>query len=223
VAQSWEEMLVTLMQVMGRDPTDELASTEELRKAKRRVGETRETRLKWALKFANTKLSEMTPGDWFNTQLELSAFRTPVISSLQTKTQVPVTDKAGFFPNPKQIKEIHEQFNRLLANYSKTRSMTHPFEGRVSFSVAEGAEGKTAFSFVVNDYVADCLIKLMQLTGDFADLVRICPKEKHGCGEWFLASRSDKIFCTTTCVSNSTSHARRARLKAKNVAKRRTA
>jgi hypothetical protein len=223
--QTPEEMLLVLMNAMGKGPTDKLTTAEELKKAAKRVGEKKESRLKWALKFANTDLASMTPGDWFNCQLELTAFRTPVIPSfLRSNEQFPVTPLGGFFPDFKQIREIHDEFNRLLDNYVSTGHMTVAFEGKASFSVAEDAEGNRVFTFTVHDYAIDCLIKLMQLAGDFADLVRICPEKKHVARNWFLATRSDNVFCSKTCVSNSTSRARRARLKkAKTLQKRRTA
>jgi hypothetical protein len=212
------------MNFMGKGPTEKLTTAEELKKASKRVGETKKRRLEWALNFANTELSSMTPGDWFNTQLELTAFRTPAVPALlEPKDQFPVTSLSGVFPDFAEIGNIHKQFNRLLNNLRLNGTMTLPFEGKASFSVDKNSEGKRVFAFVVHDYAADCLIKLMQLAGDFGDLVRICPQDKHGCGEWFLATRSDNIFCTKTCVSNSTSHARRARLRDKASKKRRTA
>ena len=217
--QTLNEMLLVLTNAMGKGPGEKSTSAEELTKARRRVGEKKESRLKWALQFANTDLASMTPGDWFNAQLELTAFRTPVVTFLPPKEKVPVTSRAGFFPELTEIRVIHDEFNRLLKDYVSTGRMTVPFEGKASFSVAKDAEGERVFTFAVHDYAKDCLIKLMQLTGDFADLVRICPEKKHGCGEWFLASRVDNIFCSKTCVSRSTSRTRRARLSAKRRAR----
>jgi hypothetical protein len=213
---SIDRRILALMVDLAGPGRDKLTTIDQLRTtASQRLG-TPEKRMRWALEFANKPLAKLTPGDWLNVQLELAVFRTPWVvgktPQLSGETAVPVTNRSGIFPEIQQVVAVHKHFNERLQQYARIGGMNFQIPGETLFQVGRGEEGKRTFDFSVQDYVADCVIKLMKLTADFGNLVRICPKDKHGCGLWFLATRTDKVFCNKTCVSRATSRERRARL-----------
>jgi len=63
----------------------------------------------------------------------------------------------------------------------------------------------------IEDKMEGALFRLAELLDVFGELVHRCPEERGGCGRVFLASRTDRVFCSQQCLSRSTTKAWRAK------------
>lgn len=217
--QTIDEQILTLFRIM-EGPAAQTTTIAQIRKAAEEIGRRPEDRLRWALTFVNQELDSFSSANWLDVTLKLAAFRVNpfrLFGMAVSGENLPVG--AGvFFPSREQIGQIHAGFNRLFDEYVSAGQTIFEYrlpagKHTVDFALSHVQEGKSVFSIRVEDYAADCIIKLMRLMEDFAHLIRTCPPKKHGCGRVFLATRIDNIYCSSACVNRSTTRERRARMR----------
>jgi hypothetical protein len=215
MVQTPEQMLLEVWKIPRR--VDSAAVTvDQICRAANQMGDTAEKKLRWALGFAAQDLTELTAGDWVNLKLQLAAFSTPIRRVLQETAvteQLPVDSNA--FPTKKEVEKIHNTFDTLLQTFQSEHSVSFAYQGKISFNLLQGRDGKYSLGYGVSDYVVRCMIALARLLGELGERVQTCPAKKDGCGKRFVASRTDQQYCSTTCVSRATTRRRRALLQKK--------
>jgi hypothetical protein len=212
-----EQIAFALMQAFGMRG-DAVASVEQVRRAAHRMGMSREAKVKWAIGFAGTDLTTITGADWVNFQLQLAAFTTPIVKIMKyAKDSEKLPLSRGSFPSKDEIERVHAQFNSLLNSFEGYGEISFEYGGetpiKTSVYLWQAEDGTYSISYEARDFVVKAMIVLTQLLADHGQRVRTCPEERHGCGKRFLTSRSDQIYCSTTCVSRATTRNRRERLR----------
>jgi hypothetical protein len=219
--QTPDQMILAIMQVM-EGPAAETATLTQIRECAKEMALRAEDPLRWAIEFAAQNLATFSAAAWLDVTLKLAAFRTNVFllfGNTDGKEIMPVGGK-GFFPSREEIREVHRAFNDVLSRYASDTSIEFQPASSIDFQPAKAPvfqlcrreDGNWTFNIRAADFVTDCKIKFMRLVGDFANLIRVCHRERHGCGKRFLATRLDKIYCSTVCANRAATRGRRARL-----------
>jgi hypothetical protein len=214
MVQTWEQMCFELMKI-SRSRGGGSVTAEEIKKAGEKVAKTRDQKLAWALRFADLDLQKLTAGDWVNVCLEAATFHGHLLrisSQVKGTERLPLYSPA--FPSKEDIERIHQAFNHLLKICKSPSSVLTEIDCKVTFEFSND-QGTYSFSRSIPKYVDACKVEFMELLAEYSEIVRICPKEKGGCGRWFLASRVDREYCCTRCTTNAMSRRLRARQKAR--------
>jgi len=184
---------------------------QEFQRAELRIGTSSEDRLRWVLDFAERDLGTLSAGDWMNLQVEFQLFQVPegYVRFLA------FARKAGLKPvlmPRKWIERTHKCLSQMLAALKSRETLSYTFQ--TSFRLSRGTKEGFHFSFSMpgSGLSAQYLVTVMMLIEEQGDKVRRCPEDRHGCGRWFLASRTDAIYCSATCLNRATTRNRRARL-----------
>jgi hypothetical protein len=169
------------------------------------VGQTPTGQLAWALVFASEDSDRVSPDLRLKAQQELTAFEIP--RSL--------TGQASRRPRPlasfDDVRGARKRFDAMLRTFAVSREIRVQTEKSVEFALVAGELSVTS-----PDFVTACEIKLMQLIAWDPDHIRQCPKEEHGCGAWFLAERTDAVYCSKKCSGRKRIHEFRTRKKARS-------
>jgi len=202
----------------------------ELESLIERVGRTRTVRLAWALKFAQTDLARLMPGDRDNLTVELSAFIELADHGDFTSSFIPPENETLRIIPFKLVRAVHRSFGRVLASFEREQcAELGPFKIGYFLQLPDWVfkewkrRGKHQLDEVVGAYFESsrqqrllygdtdqvALLGFGQLLDQFLSELRKCPDEK--CGKWFVAWRSNQEYCTRTCKSRSATRAKRAR------------
>lgn len=171
-----------------------LVSFDDLRKAATRVGLTRKGQFEWALGLANeTDASEWSAGRKLDMRIEAIVFLGGQrVLNLFSKDKARSID-SPMFPSEEKMREIRTSVASVLTTYTDQGEVNITLEGRTHVYLAGGE-----FAFIVADMAQSATVRVMKLLADFSDHVRRCPAGE-GCGKWFLAKKTDAIFCSKTC------------------------
>jgi hypothetical protein len=191
----------------------EFVEPREITDIETRVGTTPLRRLQWALEFAKRDLSSLTVGDWANLRREVVAFDGWVIPHDQVKSkrllkglldvtrQVP-TWPPGRVPLPteEEVRQIQEEIRIRVETLLKDGEVSIGINA--SFVILRDPRGQGVYFSRVPRAPSWGGLTLANLLGAFAHLVRECRDEK--CRTWFVASRANKWYCSTRCLSRAT-------------------
>ena len=206
--QTTTEMMVELAKMFVSTDNAEPA---ELQAADKKVGKTKERRLEWAVNFAQQSPDIMTKADVYNSNLELALFLYPPLAL----TKEPVRYNASSFINPTRIPELKERFLKHIKaaatgmgfSFPVSHSCINVDESGISYHITAMAGTKEYFAAQLEH----AELTLAQLIGQHWGYIGFCDPKKHGCGRYFLKSRSDREFCSKTCVNRSTTYRQRGK------------
>ena len=196
----------------------------------RRVGRTRIKRLEWAINFAQVEFEKLTPGDYDNLRLELSAFINLGDHGDIAPSFVPPEGEALTVVSSKIVHTVNRSFRRILDSFeNKQCAELGPFKIGYSLTLAGWVagevkrRGKRQIDAAVEEFFDRrqqqrllygdrdqvALLTFGQLLDQFISGVRRCLDET--CGRWFVAWRSNQEYCTRTCKSRAATRAKRVR------------
>jgi hypothetical protein len=184
----------------------------ELRAAAKKIGEKKEQRLAWAIAFAQEPGDRMTRADFYNRNLEVAVFLRPGLALAEENESAPYN--AGLFFDPRQLPQLKERFLKVIKAAAVGTGL--------SFNVAHISVNvdATGVSYGINYQLLDqkkygaarfehAELTLAQLIAEHWGYVGFCNPKKHGCGRYFLKSRTDREFCSKTCLNRSTTYRQR--------------
>lgn len=164
----------------------------EFEGAKDKVGRTARARLAWALQFAQQDPGELTAGDLLNDRVRLHAF-----NHHRDVWDSPV--ELFCLPNAAAV----AMARRELANILLPRKPGAEFRtGRieVTYEVSwASADGPPVVGFM--DQTGGAVRRFIELLNEYGTELRRCQDPK--CRHWFIG-RPNKQFCSTTCLSRTT-------------------
>jgi hypothetical protein len=160
-------------------------SPRELEHAQTAVGRTRKERLAWALEFAQQNVEELTPGHLLDDRIEVQVFLRPrlVMSGL---------------PGPGDVAKIREKFAAALR--PPPPGPRHFYDIQLTYEMVFAAQ-RPAIRVAAMDPIGSALLTFAELLEEHGADMRRCADPK--CKRWFVG-RSNKDFCTTTCLSRVT-------------------
>jgi hypothetical protein len=191
---TYEDILVTFAYATAKKSRG-LIKIAAIREAVRRVGATSRDRLGWVLKFASEDLSDPSPGKALDVRLELGAFLAIPGWMGELPDAIKLPDIDNLFPSLKEAWKLHELLNTWLQSYVEQGEILIVSPGKTTYHLT-----RDGFDFGALDRTTRCAVNLMRLIREFPEHVRCCPKEQHGCGKWFLAERTDAVYCSKTCA-----------------------
>lgn len=203
-----EEVMLKMLFGGSESPITGLVNLAQMQKAAADVGRSPKDQLGWALKFSSEDLSAPSLGRVIDFQLELAAFRSGFnLGRVPRKSKVKVPVRPGYFPSPDEVKRVHERFNIVLTEYLRAGEISIRNLTPTDFTLTSDHR----MVFGIGDSVTGCVVTLMKLISEFPDLVRRCPSDRHGCGHWFLAKRTDAEYCSKTCGTRKRTREKRDR------------
>jgi hypothetical protein len=215
--QTAEEQLISFMRgAYGSQAGSEIPE-KELQAAKERVGAGRsEKQLRWAISFAEEPYEKMSLGDQINAQIEIGVFLQPSLPFAKKGARKSVPFVAALFPSREQLEKIKKEF-RLLIQHSAAGT-------EHSFNVAEMEVhvGHRAVSYGAPQNLSDparlaqgqidaAKLELAHLLAAHWKHIAICDRKRHGCGHYFVRSRTDQIYCSKRCLNRATTYRARGK------------
>ena len=214
-AQSPADMLIALARaVSGGAPKNQIPA-KLFADAAKKVGHTSREHLSWAIKFAQEPVEDMTPGDWNNAQLESGAFLHPGLPFAEKESKS-LPFSPALFLSTDQVKKVKERFLWLIkvaaaatgCSFNASQLSVNLDEGGVSYGIAYNLSDPEKHA---KAQIEQLMLRLAQLLSDHWGYVGLCNRKKHGCGRYFLKSRTDREFCSTTCLNRSTTYRQRGK------------
>src|SRR5207247_4033334 len=109
-----------------------------------------------------------------------------------------------------RIPELKERFLKHIKaaatgmgfSFPVSHSCINVDESGISYHITAMAGTKEYFAAQLEH----AELTLAQLIGQHWGYIGFCDPKKHGCGRYFLKSRSDREFCSKTCVNRSTTY-----------------
>jgi hypothetical protein len=195
----------------GTGPNSEIP-LKEFQAAAKKVSEgTKQQPLAWAIKFAQEPVENMTRADIYNAQLETGAFLHPEVA-LEETASLPFN--AGLFFSPDEIAEAKKRFLGLIksaaegigCSFEVTQVSVYVTSAGPRYDISyngsdPGKHAKAKFE--------KAMLRLAQLVGQRWGYIGFCDRKRHGCGRYFLKSRTDREFCSKTCLNRSTTYRQR--------------
>ena len=215
-SQKPEDQLMNLMRALyGRSARSEIPM-KEFQVAAERVGLKDEKRISWAIKFAEEPFEKMSGLDRINAQIEMGAFLYPSSPFAEKEGPKSVPFVAALFPSPEQIEEMKRQFLVLIQHAAA--GSDHSFDiaqmsvnvgpGAVSYRIPQNLSNPKNLAIAQIDIAKLNLAKLLAARWGY---VGHCDRKRHGCGRYFVKSRTDKEFCSKTCLNRSTTYRQRGK------------
>ena len=184
--------------------------------------------LAWLLRFAQQNLDELTAGDWMNLSLEIKAFVVGKhLGTIRDRDRAlrPVLKQIGYtegqdqlepgplrgedLPTEREIRALKGGAKHHIDEFVKSDVSTIPVGPKSLRLVRNQVEG---WSFVIpqlSSHADRFLWNLGHLLGEEGLRIKVCP----ACQKYFDATRTNKVYCTTTCQSRTTTRQQRAREK----------
>jgi hypothetical protein len=209
-----DQLIAFARAMSGGGPRNQIPA-EQFEEAAKKVGQKSKARLSWAIKFAQESVEQMTFGDWYNAQLESGAFLNPHLAFAEKKSKS-IPFSPVFFLSRDQVKKAKEEFLHLIKAATGVGFSFHVSQ----LSVNVDANG---ISYVTNEanlsdsgkhskaQLEQAMLRLAQLLSTHWGYVGLCDRKRHGCGRYFLKSRTDQQFCTKTCLNRSTTYRQRGK------------
>jgi hypothetical protein len=211
--QSPTDMLIEVARALSGGQAKNQIPIKLFADTNRKVGLKSKERLAWAVRFAQEPIASMTPGDWYNAQLEAGAFLHPEFAySTQEATSLPFGPL--FFLSAEQVTDLKQRFIPLI----KAAVAETEFSFSVSQVSVTGGEHGVSYAIASNlsdlskhaqAQIEQAMLRLAQLLSENWGHVGLCDRKKHGCGKYFVKSRKDREFCSKTCLNRSTTYRQR--------------
>lgn len=164
---------------------EDAVSPRELEHAQAVIGRTRKERLAWALEFAQQDVEDLSPGHLLDDRIEMQVFLRP-----RLVMSVP--------PIPSVVSEIREKFAAALR--PPPPGPRHFYDIQLTYEMVFAAQ-RPAIRVCAMDPIGSALLTFAELLEEHGSDMRRCADPK--CKRWF-AGRSNKDFCTITCLSRVT-------------------
>lgn len=214
--QKPEDQLMNLMRALYGSSAGSEIPEKELQVAAERVGLTDEKRISWAIKFAEEPFEKMSVGDRINTQIEMGAFLYPSLPFAEKEGPKSIPFVAALFPSREQIEEIKRQFLVLIQHaaagsehsFNVAQMSVNVGPGAVSYQIPQNLSDPEKLAIAQIDVAKLDLAKLLAAHWGY---VGRCDRKRHGCGRYFLKSRTDREFCSKTCLNRSTTYRQRGK------------
>jgi hypothetical protein len=206
----------------------------ELALVQDRVGRTGPDRLAWAVGFARKRLDSLTTSEGLTLRGELLVFPTFIPGRTPSRRPSPTTLRATEqphgsvdLPTNEETKEAKEAFHAVLERFI-THGEARIGPIRVTYRLVRGDRVTRArpragtladmmypvdgvpnerrvflFTFPRQHAIAALprgLLALVHLLSAHGQLLEVCPN----CGGWFVASRTNKVYCSSRCLSRKT-------------------
>lgn len=173
-------------------PEVDSVGPRELERAKDAVGRKARERLAWALEFAQQDLAELTPGDLLNDRIRVRAFMRPTEI---WNSDFPLSALPAAFDVAMIRRECANMLQPLKAGEIRGGEI------RLTYQVAPDREGRPRVEIGTMDPTSGATLRFAELLEEYGSELRRCEDPK--CRRWFIG-RSNKQFCTTTCLSRVT-------------------
>jgi hypothetical protein len=185
--------------------------------AGKKVGLTNRDRLRWAINFVQEQTEQMTPGDWYNAQLEAGAFVHPDLALLEKESRS-IPFSVALFLSVDAVKKAKDRLLSLIKAAANGSDISfdvsqlsvhvdgHGVSYRVKYIFGTGQEKQ-----LESAQIEQAALRLAQLLSEHWGYVGLCDRKRHGCGRYFLKSRTDKEFCSKTCLNRSTTYRQRGK------------
>ncbi len=184
--------------------------------------------LAWLLRFAQQNLDELTAGDWMDLSLEVKAFvEGKHLAARRDRDRAlrPGLKRIGYaeaqdelelgplraedLPSQQAIRALKEMAKSHVDDFVKSTVSTIVVGPKSLRLVRSPVEG---WSFVIPELSSTpdrFLWNLGHLLGEEGLRIKVCP----ACQKYFDATRINKVYCTTTCQSRTTTRQQRDREK----------
>jgi hypothetical protein len=208
------DALISLARAMsGGGPKNQIPA-DQFAEAGKKVGHKSRERLSWAIKFAQESAERMTLGDWYNAQLESGAFLHPNLAFAEKESKS-LPFSPFLFLSRDQVEKTKEEFLRLIKaatgagfSFGVSQFSVHVDERGISFNVADNISDPEKHS---KAQIEKAKLLLAQLLSAHWGYIGLCDRKRHGCGRYFLKSRTDQEFCSKTCLNRSTTYRQRGK------------
>jgi hypothetical protein len=164
-----------------------------------RVGDTPEKRLSWALKLVNDP-PPATPGDWTNLQLEIAVFT----YNLQADPSGP------YIPSEAEAQQIVDEFRTILKKVLRGETIDCGSQ-HFSLKFNQSSQRWWSSSELKDGWLEEAKDQLFNLIHQAGHLVKECkapaPRSEAACGKLFVATRNDRVYCSTRCTSRAATNA----------------
>ncbi len=189
--------------------------------AQSRVGTTPAQRLDWAIRLGSRDLNTLTPGDWANLRLELTAFADVLIRQRRDQRKMREGRSGAALFSHAEVREVHREFSRIIGRLLRADSVTvGTYEITLSLERWPASEAGSSSSVRLTTTFPPGTTRathvLAHLLGIYGHLVKECPAPAlrrapdERCGRWFLARRPNQVYCGARCQSRATTRASRA-------------